>query len=188
MTEPTQTGVSQSLINLGDEREVLDLVADSILSLWDVVDNLTQLRPTRRERYRVTIFGSARVPEDHWVYAAVRDVAEELTRVGCDIITGSGPGLMAAANEGTKRTDSSAHWHSCAASFEQDVNAFVTQAYEHRTFFTRLQQFVLMSDAFVVVAGGIGTVLETMMIWQLIQVGRLQNTHSFWLGKCTRNS
>ena len=33
------------------------------------------------------------------------------------------------------------------------MNAFVTQAYEHRTFFTRLQQFVLMSDAFVVVSG-----------------------------------
>ena len=55
-------------------------------------------------------------------------------------------------------------------------------------YFTRLQQFVLMSDAFVVVPGGIGTVLETMMIWQLIQVGRLQNTRSFWLGKCTRDS
>ena len=61
------------------------------------------------------------------------------------------------------------------------MNAFVIQAYEHRTFFTRLQQFVLMSDAFVVVPGGIGRVLGTMMIWQLIQVGHLQNTRSFWL-------
>ena len=39
--------------------------------------------------------------------------------------------------------------------FEQDVNAFVTQAYEHRTFFTRLQQFVLMSDAYIVMPGGV---------------------------------
>ena len=58
-----------------------------------MVNNLPRLRPTHRERYRVTIFGSARVPEDHWVYVAVRDVAEELTRLGCDIITGGGPGL-----------------------------------------------------------------------------------------------
>jgi hypothetical protein len=70
-----------------------------------VVNNLTRLRPTRRERYRVTIFGSARVPEVHWVYAAVRDVAEELTRLGCDFITGGGPGLMAAANKGTRRPE-----------------------------------------------------------------------------------
>ena len=42
--------------------------------------------------------------------------------------------------------------------------------------FSRLHQFVLMSDAFVVVPGGIGTVLETLMIWQLLQVGHLHNT------------
>ena len=45
--------------------------------------------------------------------------------------------------------------------FEQDVNPFVEQAFEHKTFFTRLHHFVLASDAFVVVPGGIGTVLET---------------------------
>ena len=157
------------------------------MGLWDVVNDLTRLRPTQRERYRVTIFGSARVPEGHWVYAAVRDVAEKLTRMGCDIITGGGPGLMAAANEGTKRAASKAHERSVGIRaqlpFEQDVNAFVTQAYEHRTFFTRLHQFALMSDAFVVVPGGIGTVLETLMIWQLLQVGHLHNTPLILVGK-----
>ena len=67
--------------------------------------------------------------------------------------------------------------------FEQDVNAFVTQAFEHRTFFTRLHQFVLASDAFVVAPGGIGTVLETMMIWQLLQVGHLQDTPLILVGQ-----
>src|SRR3954454_15630146 len=67
--------------------------------------------------------------------------------------------------------------------FEQDVNAFVTQAYEHRTFFTRLHQFVLMSDAFVVMPGGIGTVLETMMVWQLLQVNKLHNIPLILAGK-----
>jgi uncharacterized protein (TIGR00730 family) len=178
---------SQSIIRLSDETEVLDLVANSVLGLWDVVNNLTRLRPTQRERYRVTIFGSARVPADHWVYAAVRDVAEELTRLGCDIVTGGGPGLMAAANEGTKRADPNALKRSVGIRvqlpFEQDVNAFVTQAYEHRTFFTRLHQFVLMSDAFVVMPGGIGTVLEAMMIWQLLQVGHLQGIPLILVGR-----
>ena len=67
--------------------------------------------------------------------------------------------------------------------FEHDVNAFVTNAYQHRTFFTHLHQFVLMSDAFVVVPGGIGTVLEAMMIWQLLQVGHLQGTPLILTGK-----
>jgi hypothetical protein len=58
--------------------------------------------------------------------------------------------------------------------FEQEVNPFVQQAFEHKTFFTRLHQFVLSSDAFVVAPGGIGTVLELMMIWQLLQVHHLE--------------
>lgn len=68
--------------------------------------------------------------------------------------------------------------------FGQHVNAFVTQAYEQRTFIARLHQFVLMSDAFVVMPGGIGTLLEAMMmIWQLLQVGHLQNTPLILVGK-----
>jgi uncharacterized protein (TIGR00730 family) len=185
--DKSQVLLGQAPISLHDEREVLDLVGGSIMSLWDVVNNLTRLRPTTRERYRVTIFGSARVPTDHWVYAAVRELGEELTRLGCDIVTGGGPGLMEAANEGAKRADPTGGARSLGIRvelpFEQDVNAFVTQAFEHRTFFTRLHQFVLMSDAFVVVPGGIGTVLETMMIWQLLQVRHLQGTPLILIGK-----
>ena len=55
---------SQSIISLSSELEVLEPLANSTLGLWDVVNNLTRLRPTQRERYRVTIFGSARVPEN----------------------------------------------------------------------------------------------------------------------------
>ncbi len=59
--------------------------------------------------------------------------------------------------------------------FEQAINPFVEQAFEHRTFFTRLHQFVLMSDAFVVLPGGIGTALEMLMVWQLMQVRHLDD-------------
>jgi predicted Rossmann-fold nucleotide-binding protein len=60
--------------------------------------------------------------------------------------------------------------------FEQEVNPFVEEAFEHQTFFTRLHHFVLTSDAYVVVPGGIGTVLEAMLIWQLLQVRHLHDT------------
>jgi hypothetical protein len=91
---------STDLVSLGNEEQVLKIVAGSIFNLWEAVNNLTRLQPTKRDRYRVTIFGSARVPKDHWVYGAVRDLAAELTRLDCDIVTGGGPGLMQAANEG----------------------------------------------------------------------------------------
>ena len=67
--------------------------------------------------------------------------------------------------------------------FEQDVNPFVEQAFEHETFFTRLHHFVLASDAFVVVPGGIGTVLETLMIWQLLQVRHVDDVPLILVGK-----
>ena len=178
---------SAELVSLGDERKTLGVLASSVLGLWEVVNNLTRLRPTQRQRYRVTIFGSARVPREHWVYQAVRDVAAELTRLDCDIVTGGGPGLMQAANEGVHLVNPDAKTGSMGIRvdlpFEQEVNAFVTEAFEHGTFFTRLHHFVLVSDAFVVVPGGIGTVLETMMIWQLLQVRKLHDVPLILAGR-----
>jgi len=176
------------LVPLSDEKGALEILTKSVLGLWETVNNLTRLRPTKRDRYRVTIFGSARVDPNHWVYAAVRDTAAELTRLGCDIVTGGGPGLMQAANEGVKLADADgSHQKSVGIRvelpFEQDVNAFVTEAYEHKTFFTRLHHFVLVSDAFIVTPGGIGTVLETLMIWQLLQVRHLHDTPLILAGK-----
>jgi uncharacterized protein (TIGR00730 family) len=174
------------VIALSDEARALDVLSTSVLGLWQVVNNLTRLRPTKRERFRVTIFGSARVPKDHWVYIAVRDLAADLTRLGCDIVTGGGPGLMQAANEGVKLADPIGSKQSMGIRvdlpFEQEVNAFVTEAFEHGTFFTRLHHFVLVSDAFVVVPGGIGTALELLMIWQLLQVQKLHDVPLILVG------
>src|SRR6187397_2458024 len=168
----------QGSVSLADEDAVKKILVDSVLGLWDTVNNLTRLRPSRRDRYRVTIFGSARAKPGSFTYEETKRAAAELAKLGCDIITGGGPGLMQAANEGA--TDPTGNVQSVGIRvdlpFEQDVNAFVDQAFEHRTFFTRLHQFVLMSDAFVVVPGGIGTVLETMLIWQLLQVRQLHDT------------
>jgi len=107
----------------------------------------------------------------------VKCLARTLSEMGCDIVTGGGRGLMLAANEGAAEAGEGGRSRSYGVRvdlpFEQEVNPFVEQAFEHRTFFTRLHQFVLMSDAFVVVPGGIGTALETLMVWQLLQVRHL---------------
>jgi hypothetical protein len=96
------------VVRLADDGVTVRVLSQAVLGLWEVVNHLTRLRPTRRQRYRVTIFGSARAGADHWVYAAVRDLAAELTRLGCDIVTGGGPGLMQAANEGARMAGSDA--------------------------------------------------------------------------------
>ncbi|TLD43633.1 MAG: hypothetical protein JETT_0064 [Candidatus Jettenia ecosi] len=173
------------VVSLADEEGVKQVLVNSVLGLWDVVNNLTRLRPSRRDRYRVTIFGSARAKVGTFGYEETKRAAAALAKMGCDIITGGGPGLMQAANEGTATSPERARSVGIRVDlpFEQEVNAFVTQAFEHRTFFTRLHQFVLTSDAFIVAPGGIGTVLETMMIWQLLQVHHLGNTPLILVGK-----
>ena len=174
-----------AVVSLADEAAVKKILVSSILQLWDVVSELARLRPSRRDRYRVTIFGSARLRPGTFGYDETVRVAAALAASGCDIITGGGPGLMQAANEGVARSGARADSIGIRVDlpFEDDVNAFVTQAFEHRTFFTRLHQFVLASDAFVVAPGGIGTLLELTMIWQLLQVKHLQDTPLILVGR-----
>jgi uncharacterized protein (TIGR00730 family) len=174
-------------ISLADEEAIKEVLVRAVFGLWDVVNDLTRLRPTKRERYRVTIFGSARAKPGTFVYDEVKRVAAALTELGCDIITGGGPGLMQAANEGAASVNAPEHNRSVGIRvdlpFEQEVNPFVEQAFEHKTFFTRLHHFVLTSDAFVVVPGGIGTVLELMMVWQLLQVKHVHDAPLILVGK-----
>ena len=82
-------------VSLADEEGVKQVLVNSILGLWDVVNNLTRLRPSRRDRYRVTIFGSARVQAGTFGYEETKRAAAALAAMGCDIITGGGPGLDA---------------------------------------------------------------------------------------------
>jgi uncharacterized protein (TIGR00730 family) len=172
-------------VSLGDEQAVKQVLIDSVLGLWDVVNNLTRLKPSRDDRYRVTIFGSARAKPGTVAYEETKRVSKALAELGCDIITGGGPGLMQAANEGVKLAGETAQSVGIRVDlpFEQEVNPFVELAFEHRTFFTRLHHFVLASDAFIVAPGGIGTVLETTMIWQLLQVKHLDQTPLILVGK-----
>src|SRR5262249_24014201 len=172
-------------VSLGDEEAVTEILKHSVLGLWDIVNDLTRLKPTKHDRYRVTIFGSARAKPDSVAYEETERVAKLLADLDCDIFTGGGPGLMQAANEGVALAGDRSKSHGIRVDlpFEQEVNPFVELAFEHRTFFTRLHHFVLASDAFIVAPGGIGTVLETTMIWQLLQVKHLDATPLILVGK-----
>ena len=174
MADDANRSTDANSVTLSDEEAVRKIVRDSIFGLWSVVNNLTRLKPSRDDRYRVTVFGSARTQPGHFVYEEVKRMCAGFGALGCDIITGGGPGLMEAANQGASSGQPEGASENIGIRihlpFEQHSNPFVEQAFEHGTFFTRLHQFVLMSDAYVVAPGGIGTLLETSMIWQLLQV------------------
>src|SRR5262245_11286290 len=94
MMPTTQHGSERSqLVSLADEDGVKEILSTTIMSLWDVVNELTRLRPSKRERYRVAIFGSARAEPGTFVYEEVKRAAAAFAAMGCDIVTGGGPGL-----------------------------------------------------------------------------------------------
>src|SRR6476469_1884955 len=184
--EKTSFGQSD-IVRLSDEDAATELLKRAVTGLWEVVNELTRFRRTTRQNYRVTIFGSARLKSGTPAYDGVKQLAAELTKMGCDIISGGGPGLMQAANEGAQSVDPEGSHRSVGIRidlpFEQELNPFVGLAYGHRTFFSRLHHFMIMSDAFIVVPGGIGTLLEMSLAWQLLQVSKLYNTPLILVGK-----
>jgi hypothetical protein len=104
MTVNTENPARNSAtISLADEEAVKEVLVNTVFGLWDIVNNLTRLRPSKRERYRVTIFGSARAKPGKFVYDEVKRIAAALAEMGCDIITGGGPGLMVTKRKPLKR-------------------------------------------------------------------------------------
>ena len=187
MSDTTPAGQGPQTVSLADEEGVKQILVSTVLGLWGIVNNLTRLRPSHRERYRVTIFGSARARPGTFVYEEVKHFARTLAEMGCDIVTGGGPGLMEAANQGAAEARAPERSQSIGIRvdlpFEQEINPFVDESFEHATFFTRLHHFVLVSDAFIVVPGGIGTVLEATMIWQLLQVRHMHDVSLLLVGR-----
>src|SRR6185503_20189923 len=157
-----------------------------IMSLWNVIDDLERLLPSHSRWYRVTIFGSSRITRGDALYNSARDLAFQLTKLGCDIVTGGGPGLMEAANEGAQEGDITGKTKSFGLHielpWEYRPNPYIDRLSSHRTFFSRLHHFVRLSHAYIVLPGGIGSSLETYMIWQLLQVGYIKDRPLVLLG------
>ena len=122
----------------------------------------------------MSVFGSSRIQRGDPIYDQAKKLCYELSRLGADIVTGGGPGLMEAANAGAMEGQTESHSRSFGLAIhlptEESANAFVNKVFRHRTFFSRLHHFIRLSSAFIVLPGGIGTALELFMVWQLIQV------------------
>src|SRR5438876_8928377 len=80
-----------------DPTHILD---KAIYQLWETINDLDQIQPERVEHFRVSIFGSSRIQRGDPIYEEVKSLSFELARMGIDIVTGGGPGLMEAANSG----------------------------------------------------------------------------------------
>jgi hypothetical protein len=122
---------------------------------------------------KVTMFGSARtLPEDP-LYAQARDLAAALAARDWMVVTGAGPGIMAAGLEGAGREHS--FGINIRLPFEQGANEFILgdpKLVEMKYFFTRKLMLVKESHGFIALPGGFGTLDEALELLTLVQTGK----------------
>jgi len=123
----------------------------------------------------VSIFGSARIAEDHPWYELTRETAACLTKHGYTVITGGGPGLMEAANRGASEAGGESIGLNIELPHEQETNPYVKRSLHFHYFFARKLMFVRYARAFVIMPGGFGTLDELFEALTLIQTHRIQH-------------
>ncbi|STD10312.1 LOG family protein yvdD [Dermatophilus congolensis] len=121
----------------------------------------------------VAVFGSARLSRGSDAYRWGVEVGRLLAEAGYAVITGGGPGTMAAANEGARTADGTSVGLGIELPHEQGLNEYVGIAVNFRYFFVRKTMFVKYSEGFVVLPGGFGTLDELFEALTLVQTGKI---------------
>jgi uncharacterized protein (TIGR00730 family) len=136
----------------------------------------------------VSIFGSARTSVESPWYLTAEQIAGKLARAGYGVITGGGPGIMAAANKGALEAEGLSVGLNIALPHEQEPNPFTNFPLEFKYFFVRKVMFLKYSQAFICLPGGFGSLDELFEVVTLIQTQRIKPCpilligSSFWGG------
>lgn len=155
-----------------------------VKNLTDSDISLDSLKKIAQDgRFRVAIFGSARITEESPLYQEVCQLAHDIAISDYDLITGGGPGVMRAASQGhSEACESCSEQGPLSIGInirlpkEQKPNPFLDVTSQKDTFSERLDVFVLLSNIFVVATWWIGTMLELFYVWQLMQVDHICRT------------
>jgi uncharacterized protein (TIGR00730 family) len=127
------------------------------------------------DRPGVTIFGSARVPEDHPVYRTARDVGRRFAEAEFAVVTGGGPGVMEAANRGAQEAGGLSIGFAIELPHEQKLNPYVDLGLTFKHFYARKTMLVKAAEGFIMFPGGFGTLDELFEALTLIQTGKVLN-------------
>jgi uncharacterized protein (TIGR00730 family) len=148
------------------------------------IDNFNELY---KIHFRVAIFGSARITKNDSAFQDIYELAKLIAAENIDIVTGGGPGIMDAANSGHQDGKKNHDCYSIGLNIclpdEQKPNLHLDIKKEFHQFSKRLDTFMMLSNAVIVAPGGIGTLLEFIYTWQLLQVRHIENIPIILLGK-----
>ena len=163
----------------GDSWRMFRIMAEFV----EGFDTLSEIK-----RPSVTIYGSARTPEDDPDYIKARKIARRLVEYGYGIVTGGGPGIMEAANRGAIEGEGLSIGLNIDLPHEQEGNPYVNLPLDFRYFFVRKVMFMKYSMAFVCMPGGLGSLDELFESLTLIQTRKIKPFpiilvgSSFWNG------
>ena len=122
----------------------------------------------------VSIFGSSRMRPDTKYYKLAEEIAYLIAKEGYAVMTGSGPGLMEAANKGAKKAKGQSIGLNIQIPSEQKPNKYVDLLLDFHYFFVRKVMFVKYAKAFIILPGGYGTLDEFFEAINLIQTRRIK--------------
>lgn len=144
-------------------------------------------RELKKNDFRITIFGSSRIKKNSKEYKQIYSLGQLIGEKGFDLVAGGGPGLMAAASKGHKSKRENENIHSIGLAIKlhkkQKVNKGVNVIKNFDHFSERLDNFMFLSNVFIVAPGGVGTLLELFYTWQLMQVHQICHVPIILLGK-----
>ena len=143
----------------------ISLIASEFLAGFQAVAQI--------DRPAVSIFGSARVQEGSATYQSARATGRAFAEAGFAVVTGGGPGVMAAANRGCKEAGGLSVGFSIELPFEQGKNPWCDISLTFHHFYARKVMFVKAAEGFVIFPGGFGTQDELWEALTLIQTGKI---------------
>lgn len=132
----------------------------------------------------VSVFGSARLKPDSAYYQLAVEVTEKVARKGFSVITGGGPGIMMAGNQGAQLAGAKSCGLGIDLPFESKSNPYIDDKFNlnFRYFFVRKVMFVRYAQAFLVLPGGLGTMDELFEALTLIQTGKVRPFPIYLIG------
>ncbi len=163
--EQALTSKDWSEIKIKDSWQIFKIMAEFV----EGFETLARIGPC------VSIFGSARTPDDNASYKLAEDIAYKLALHGFGIITGGGPGIMEAGNKGARLANGKSVGLNIDLPFEQHSNPYIDmdKLINFDYFFVRKLMFTKYAQGYVVLPGGSGTMDELFEAMTLIQTGKI---------------
>ena len=131
----------------------------------------------------VTVFGSARLPQDNKYCKKARELGRLLAENGHAVITGGGPGIMEATNRGSFEYGGRSIGLNIHLSHEQHPNPYLTDILEFEYFFARKVMLAMSAKVYVFFPGGFGTMDELTELLILMQEGKMPKMPIFLFSK-----